>query len=54
MAPHGVCAPLGKRDCNMDHSALNDGVNALIILIALCFLGLVIVSGCVFLALSIS
>jgi hypothetical protein len=45
---------LGERhDCDMEHSARNDDINALIILIFLCFLGFVIVGGCVFLALSI-
>jgi hypothetical protein len=35
----------------MEHSARNDDVNALIILVMLCVLGFVIIGGCVFLAL---
>ena len=37
----------------MDHSARNDDMNALIILVLLCSLGLLIVTGCVFLALAL-
>jgi hypothetical protein len=34
----------------MEHSARNDDVNALIILVILCLLGLIIISGCIFLS----
>ena len=36
---------------HMEHSARNDDVNALIILVMLCVLGFVIIGGCVFLTL---
>jgi hypothetical protein len=49
MARMELFAPAGVGG-HMEHSARNDDVNALIILVILCLLGLIIISGCIFLA----
>jgi hypothetical protein len=49
MARMELFAPAGAGG-HMEHSARNDDVNALIILVILCLLGLIIISGCIFLA----